>query len=242
MTGHARWERKGPPRPLLLDLYCCAGGAAYGYWKAGFSVVGVDHVPQPHYPFLFFQADALEFLGDLVAKGRRNLPDGTSFRRGDFAAIHASPPCQFATVYRNNKAHVRQDHPNLIPATRRLLRATGLPYVIENVYGAREHLESPVMLCGTSFGIPVRRHRMFEGNVVIPPVPCDHGRFTERRYPGSSNRPNGRTVCNIGEYRVPLREQQAAIGIDWMTLAEIAQAVPPCMTEMIGKCLLESLA
>lgn len=228
-------------RPLLLDLYSGAGGAAWGYYLAGFNVIGVDRVPQPHYPFGFFQADALEFLGDLAVKGRRDLPDGTSFRLRDFAAIHASPPCQFATVYRNNKKHVKQDHPNLIPPTRELLEKAGLPYVIENVYGAWAHLKDPVQLCGTSFGIPVRRHRLFEASVVIPPVPCEHGRFTERCYPGSSNRPNGRTVCNIGEYRVPLARQQAAIGIGWMNRAELAQAVPPCMTEHCGKALLAGL-
>lgn len=223
-------------KPLLLDLFCCAGGAAWGYHRAGFRVIGVDHKPQPSYPFEFCQGDALEVLQDIMAGWAR---PGMSL--GNFAAIHASPPCQFATVYRNNKAHVRQDHPNLIPPTRELLRESGLPYVIENVYGARAHLKSPVMLCGTSFGIPVRRHRMFESNVAIPPVPCRHEAFTERRYPGSSNRPNGRTVCNVGEYRVPLAQQREAMQTDWMSLAEIAQAVPPVMTEYIGGCLLAHL-
>lgn len=237
MTGHSRWVRKPrPPRPLLLDLYCGAGGAGYGYWLAGFDVIGVDHEPQPDYPFEFIQADALAFLRDVIDGWVR-----PGLQLEDFAAIHASPPCQFATVYRNNKAHVKQDHPNLIPPTRALLKESGLPYVIENVYGARAHLESPVMYCGTSFGIEVRRHRMFESSVALPEVPCDHGRFTERKYPGSSNRPNGRTVCNIGEYRVPLKVQQAAIGIDWMTLKEIAQAIPPAMTEFIGMSLMSAL-
>lgn len=234
-------------KPLLLDLYCGAGGAGYGYSLAGFDVAGVDHVPQPHYPFPFpfLEWDALAVLRMLLAG--ETLPfsrHGQVVRRvslRDIAAIHASPPCQFATVYGNNKAHVRQDHPNLIPPTRELLAATGLPYVIENVYGAREHLRKPVMLCGTSFGIEVRRHRMFESTVAIPPVPCDHGRFTARKYPGSSNRPNGRTVCNIGEYRVSLAVQQAAIGISWMNLAEIAQAIPPCYTEFTGMFLMNGL-
>jgi DNA (cytosine-5)-methyltransferase 1 len=232
-------------RKLLLDAYSGAGGAGYGYWKAGFDVIGIDHVPQPGYPFAFLQADALEVLARLLAG--QEIPYSTRdggtgfFTLADVAVIHASPPCQFATVYRNNKAHVKQDHPNLIPPTRRLLRACGLPYVIENVYGARAHLEDPVMYCGTSFGIEVRRHRLFESPVTLPRVPCDHGRFTQRKYPGSSNRPNGRTVCNIGEYRVPLTVQQAAIGIDWMTLKEIAQAIPPAMTEFIGMFLMSEI-
>ena len=29
-------------RPRLLDLFCGAGGAAMGYHRAGFEVIGVD--------------------------------------------------------------------------------------------------------------------------------------------------------------------------------------------------------
>lgn len=216
-------------RPLLLDLYCCAGGGARGYHDAGYEVVGVDIDPQPNYPYAFIKHDALAVLGNLAR-------DGYALGRR-FAVVHASPPCQAFTVYGNNRAHVRQDHPNLIPATRELLNATGLPYVIENVPGAP--LLDPIRLCGTSFPpLEVRRHRIFESNVALTAPPCDHKRLTERKYPGSSNRPNGRTVCNIGEWRVPLEMQQEAIGIDWMTVPELSQAIPPAYTEHIGRQLM----
>lgn len=219
-------------RPLLLDLFCCEGGAGTGYARAGFDVVGVDIDPQPLYPFEFVHDDALYFLRARLLNARW---------QGHFDAIHASPPCQFATVYGNNKAHVHDDHPNLIPVTRELLQATGLPYVIENVEGARHELRDPARICGTGLGIRVRRHRYFETNWPLGGVACDHGRFTDRPFPGSSNRPNGRTVMNVGEYRVPLVTQREVMEMPWADLYGISQAVPPAYTEHIGRQLLAHL-
>jgi DNA (cytosine-5)-methyltransferase 1 len=194
-----------------------------GYHRAGFEVVGVDIEPQRNYPFEFHQADALEFLLD------------------GFDAVHASPPCQLFTMYRNNHRQTYRPVLNLIPETRRRLVESGLPYVIENV--PRAPLVHPIQLCGTSFPpLEVRRHRLFESNVKLNAPPCDHGRLTERKYPGSTNRPNGRTVCNVGEYRVPLTMQKDAMGVDWMTLGELSEAIPPPMTEWIGRQLLEHLS
>lgn len=208
----------------MLDLFCGAGGAAMGYHRAGFDVVGVDIEPQPHYPFEFHQMDAL-----------------ASVRPGietQFHAIHASPPCQTFTVYRNCRPEAKPRWPDLIEPTRKLLRNVGLPWVMENVPGAP--LLDPVRLCGTSFGIPVRRHRLFESNWSIPGVPCDHKAFTERRFPGSSNRPNGRTVCNVGEYRVPLKVQKECMEVDWaVTLHELSEMIPPAYTEHIGRQLMD---
>lgn len=198
-----------------------------GYYRAGFEVVGVDINPQPHYPFDFIQADALAY--DWLYLG--------------VDAIHASPPCQLFSIYRNNHKQNFRPVENHIPATREMLkewsrgRPGGRPWVIENV--PRAPLVDPVQYCGTSFPpLEVRRHRLFESNVPLEPPPCDHGRLTERKYPGSTNRPNGRTVCNIGEYRVPVDIQRKAIGIPWMDLGELAEAIPPAYTEHIGKQIL----
>lgn len=201
-----------------------------GYHRAGFEVVGVDNRPQPRYPFEFRCLDALEMLGALIRDG--NLPWDS------FDAIHASPPCQFATAYRRKGHGVGATAVNLIPETRELLKATGLPYVIENVEPAREHLHDPVRLCGSSFGEDLERHRLFESNVPLVVPPCWHDR-NEPEWPPATNRTNLRRTIEIGVWRINLADQQRAMGIDWMTREELSQAIPPAYTELIGHQLMQ---
>ena len=208
-------------RPKLLDLFCCAGGAAMGYHRAGFDVVGVDLHPQPRYPFEFHQADAMTYPLD------------------GFDAVHASPPCQAFTAYRRRGAGVGDGYPDLIDATRQRLRSSGLPFVIENVEGAP--LRNPITLCGSSFGLDVRRHRLFESNVSLVGIPCDHGRFNVPRY-WTGWRPNGEhrlsTVVQVYGNAGGREHWPAALGVDWMTAKEMTECVPPSYTEHIGKQLL----
>lgn len=211
-------------RPRLLDLCCKAGGAGKGYHDAGFDVVGVDKEPQPRYPFEFHQADALDVLED--------LPPG-------FDAIHASPPCQAFTAYRRRGGGVGDGYPDLIGPIRSLLQATGLPYVIENVPASP--VAPQVMLCGSSFGLDVRRHRWFESSVPMMSPPCAHG-LQKPRFAHATNRRNLRRTVEIGVWRIPLSVQQAAMGIDWMTLEELTEAIPPAYTEFIGDQLMDALA
>jgi DNA (cytosine-5)-methyltransferase 1 len=211
-------------RPRLLDLFCCAGGAGRGYADAGFDVLGVDILPQPDYPLEFHQGDALDFLRE---QGR------------GFDAIHASPPCQRHSIM--TRRHGRQDgHPDLIPLTRKLLEATGQPWVIENVVGAP--LRDPVTLCGSMFGLgaevdgewrQLRRHRLFESNVpVIAPGPCDHRGQTVGVYgkPGGGSRRDGIRFARAEHW-------QQAMRIDWTSARNIAQAIPPAYTEHLGRLL-----
>jgi DNA (cytosine-5)-methyltransferase 1 len=227
----------------ILDLYCCRGGGAKGYNAVGFEVVGVDKDTQPLYPFDFIQGDAVELMKVLLSGGRIG-PSRNSrhYYLSDFVGIHGSPPCQAFTVYGNNSKHIRSDHPNLIPATRSVLEESGLPYVIENVEGARDQLEDPVRICGTGLGVRVRRHRLFETNWWLPGVECEHKRFVDRIFPGSSNRPNGRTVMNVGEYRVPVSVQREVMQMPWSDLYGISQAIPPAYTRHIGRWLKTSIA
>ena len=229
-------------RALILDLYCCAGGAATGYYRAGFDVLGVDISPQPNYPFRFIQADAIEFLERMVAGGTWEW-----IGPGLFAAAHASPPCQaFLNLGAVNRALGRPyEHDDLIAATRDLLEALStewdIPYVIENVPDARAKLRDPVRVCGTHFGLPLRRHRLFESNVPLVGTPCAHDRFTEPRY-WTGWRPKGEkrlsTVVQVYGNAGGKHEWPVAMGIDWMTNDEMAEAVPPAYTEHIGQQLL----
>jgi DNA (cytosine-5)-methyltransferase 1 len=211
-------------RPRLLDLFCGAGGAAMGYHRAGFEVVGVDIKPQPNYPFEFVCGDALEFL------------QGIGWVDDHFDAIHASPPCQAHTTLRHRTGN---EYADLIPATRCALQATGLPYIIENVPGAP--LLNPVTLCGTNFALGVdgrrlHRHRLFESNVPIMAMPCWHQGQAVGVYGtgGGGQMTRGYKARGVAQARI-------ALGIDWMTLAELAQAIPPAYTEHIGGYLLAEL-
>ena len=212
-------------RPRLLDLFSCAGGAAMGYHRAGFEVVGVDINPQPRYPFEHHVGDAIEFA---------------RLHGHEFDAVHASPPCQTFTAYRRRGAGVGDDYLNLIPETREVLQEIGRPYVIENVEMARGELIDPVCYCGSSFGLNVRRHRLFESNMPLNPPPCDHAWQTPR-FPPATNRTNLRRTVEVGVWRIPLATQREAMGIDWMELRELSEAIPPAYTEHIGRQLISHL-
>jgi DNA (cytosine-5)-methyltransferase 1 len=218
-------------RPRLLDLFCGAGGCSVGYHRAEFDVVGVDNRPQPNYPFTFRQQDALDFLEECMAWPSRLA----------FDAIHASPPCQAEAAYKRRGAGVGDGYPNLIPDVRDLLEATGLPYVIENVEGFRHELRNPTRLCGTGFGLDVQRHRLFETNFPLMGMPCAHGRHAPRFAAATNRKANSRRTVEIGVWRVPLDVQQRAMGIDWMTLEELSEAIPPLYTEHIGGYLMAAL-
>lgn len=199
-------------RPLLLDLFCCEGGAAVGYHRAGFDVIGIDIVPRPRYPFPFIQADALRPPVRLEA----------------FDAIHASPVC---------KAHTKtgwayhfgyhERHSDLLTPTRELLERTEVPWVIENVPGAPMRVD--MMLCGSQFGLGVRRHRLFEfGNWSTFSLmsSCDHSRRVVSPH-GNPNRFKGSAA-----------QWAEAMHMPWASTEGLAQAIPPAYTEHIGALLL----
>lgn len=204
-------------RPLLLDLFCGDGGAAAGYHRAGFDVLGVDIVNRPNYPYDFVKADAIDFLADV--------------RSGDFDAIHASPPCQAFSITGNlARAQGKQASGiDLVDVTRDELVRIGRPYIIENVPGAPLH--DPLILCGSMFGLKVRRHRLFETSFFTMQPECDHrGQGRPVGVYGSK----GDSIPQGGKTAETLDEASEAMGIDWMPWRSLVLAIPPAYTEHIG--------
>lgn len=205
-------------KPKLLDLFCGAGGASMGYHRAGFEVEGVDIKPQPHYPFKFYEADALE----LPLEG--------------YDAYHASPPCQ---LWAGGYNKYRKDYSDCLTPIRTRLELTHKAWVIENV--PKSPMRADFIITGDMVGLPqIKRERWFETNwwnniaVIIK---------QERVYPTISITGTGTPT---GTYKafgraLKLKEFQDAMSIRWMSRDEMSEAIPPAYTEYIGKYLMQSV-
>jgi DNA (cytosine-5)-methyltransferase 1 len=238
--GDGRPHERTLTRPRLLDLFCGAGGAAMGYHRAGFDVVGVDNRPQPHYPFEFVQDDALALMSTYPWW---DVPP--------FDAIHASPPCQRWTRAQRQRKN-STTHLDLITPVRPLLEATGLPYVIENVEFC-DVLREPIVLCGSMFDMDVQRHRLFEANWPLEPPwqPCRHKIWGKGRYPNPPyhDTPRGMRAMVVNPMASGVTHAlfSEALGIDWIPPSgerptqELREAIPPAYTELIGHQLLQHL-
>jgi DNA (cytosine-5)-methyltransferase 1 len=171
------------------------------------------------------RADALDVLEDMAAAKVKR-----------FDVIHASPPCQSYSV--TASLH-DAEYPELVPEVRRLLNLIGLPYVIENVIGAP--LVNAFRLCGSSFGLGVRRHRLFETSPMMLGAPqCAHHLQPEPVDVTGTGGPSSKPRTGGGIHRKPknLAHAREAMGIDWMTRPELSEAVPPAYTEWIGRRLI----
>lgn len=225
-------------KPRALDLFCGGGGVSMGLHRAGFDVTGVDLNPQPQYPFRFVQGDAL----------------APPVRLTDFDLICASPPCQAYTMMQAlNTRAPKREHPKLVEPVRAMLKASGVPYCIENVPGAP--MERPIMLCGSMFGLRVRRHRLFECSFPVLTPPCQHDKgnpvpvWGDGRPSRQEARRARRAIAVYGDHpQQPgngtvnrartLREGQDAMGIDWMDWKPLTQAIPPAYSEFIARAFL----
>ena len=212
-------------KPRLLNVFSGSVCSA-GYRRAGFHVTDVDLYPMPrHQGDVFIQADAIDYL---ATHGH------------EYDAIHASPLCQPHSEARRLAKDNAREYYDYIPITRWLLESIGLPYVIENVEGARKALRNPIMLCGSQFGLKTYRHRLFESNIFLFEIP---------HYPHDDNCPpagRGRSakgfisITSGGITGVSQDERRAAMGVDWyVTNAELSQSIPPAFTEYIGRQLMQ---
>ncbi|HEU4540299.1 MAG TPA: hypothetical protein VFR23_04155 [Jiangellaceae bacterium] len=220
-------------RPVLLDLFCGAGGAATGYHQAGLDVIGVDIEPQPNYPFRFVRGDAFDVLAgwDLIPR---------------FAAVHASPPCTDHTELAFGKLGRRPEHGTgwMLDATIRHLRRIGLPYVIENV--PRADMPGAYTLCGRSFGIArLKRHRKFLTSfpMLVPPCACSKRVKAIGVYGDLSknDRSMGRNPDGYRRIRAGVATARELLGCPWMDAKELSQAIPPAYTRFIGEQLIQHL-
>lgn len=202
-------------KPRILDLFCCQGGAAMGYYRAGFDVTGVDIAPQPRYPFRFIQSDAVGFIRDHGA---------------EFDFIHASPPCQYYTQCQRIQG---REHLALITPTREALEATGRPWVIENVEDAGPELRGPVTLCAAVFGMRTYRHRLFEtggGFTFTPPRHLPHlAALTKMGRPRTA----GTFAHYVGNFS-GVQEARDDMDVPWMNRDGIRECIPPAYTQWIG--------
>lgn len=224
-------------RPRLLDLFSCAGGAAVGYHRAGFDVVGVDLNRQRHYPFEHHVADAFDYL---------------AAHHAEFDVVHASPPCQGFTVAQNIAGNASA-HLDLLTPIRAALLELGMPYIIENVPGAPMH--DYMTLCGSEFGLvapdtdgellQLRRHRQFESSVFLMGAGgCRHlpGVQTGSVMGHGGGWPASYKARLGGGYTPHRKVCATLMGIDWkMTAREQSESIPPAYTEFLGRQLLEAL-
>ena len=199
----------------LLDLYCCGGGASYGYSLAGFDVTGVDIVDQPNHRGKFVRGDAIEFL-------LRN--------HQHFDIVHASPPCQAYSTASKQFRLKGKEYVDLIAPTRAALLEVGLPYIIENVPGSP--LFNPIELCGSMFGLRTYRHRLFESNMPLEAPP--HPKHVAPNAKMGRNPKDGEFIQYVGHFP-GVKMVQEMTGLHWLGQKELAQSIPPQYTHYLGK-------
>jgi DNA (cytosine-5)-methyltransferase 1 len=207
----------GWPKVKLLDLFCGVGGASAGYVTAGFEVTGIDLKHGKRYPYKYIRGNVSDYLNN-------------DFLR-QFDVIHASPPCQTHSITKHlrNAQGKSTSKIDMIPEVRQALVASGVKYVIENVPGSP--LIDPVQVCGSSFGLKVRRHRLFESNVKLQGSVCDHK--LQGRPVGVYGSLNDE-IPGGGHTAKTIDEARKAMGIDWAIWTELVEAIPPAFTKFIG--------
>jgi DNA (cytosine-5)-methyltransferase 1 len=202
----------------LLDLFCGVGGASAGYTAAGFDVTGIDLKHGKRYPYTYIRGNVSEYLNNDYLQ--------------QFDVIHASPPCQTHSITQHlrNAQGKSTSKVDMIPQVRAALIASGVPYIIENVPGSP--LIEPIQLCGSSFNLKVRRHRLFESNINLKGSICNHK--AQGKPVGVYGSLNDE-IPGGGHTAKTLQQARSAMGIEWALWGELVEAIPPIYTEYLGK-------
>jgi DNA (cytosine-5)-methyltransferase 1 len=202
----------------LLDLFCGVGGASAGYTAAGFDVTGIDLKHGKRYPYIYIKGNVSDYLNNQYLQ--------------QFDVIHASPPCQTHSITQHlrNAQGKSTNKIDMIPEVREALIASGVPYIIENVPGSP--LIDPVQLCGSSFNLKVRRHRLFESNIKLKGSICNHK--AQGKPVGVYGSLNDE-IPGGGHTAKTLQQARLAMGIEWALWGELVEAIPPIYTEYLGK-------
>lgn len=230
-------------KPRALDLFAGEGGAAFGLTLAGFDVTAVDDVDRPG------RAPGVTWV----------TGDALTYPLDGFDLVTGSPPCTGHSTLRNAADIARGSTAGtewMLAHTLERFRAhharTGVPWMVENVEGAKKVLGDSLKLCGSMFdlvdeGWLLRRHRYFASSVMLmAPGPCRcrgrkvigvYGDLTEndRRCAGKRiSRPNG-------DMRAGVPRARRLMGMPWASATGLPLAIPPAYTKFLGEQLMGAL-
>jgi DNA (cytosine-5)-methyltransferase 1 len=143
---------------------------------------------------------------------------------------------------------LRRNHPNLVGPVRLLLLRWGGAYIIENVPAAP--LLDAVTMCGGAFdslaavcedGVTrhLKRHRTFESNRPLWTRGCRCVAGEKIGVYGNGGGWANRFDPYRAGYKGRKAESSQAMGIDWMTIVQMSQAIPPVYAEFIGRQLFD---
>ena len=224
-----------------------------GLHRAGFDVTGVDINPQPCYPFRFIQGDALTFPlegYDFIWAS----PPCQAFSRLRHLHPKERPNLIPETRSRLIKNGVHYCIENVEDAplgeSGFLIMLCGTMFGLRTKDGRAELRRH--RLFETSFSIPLRPACQ-HGYVPALSVCGKGGHFTAPRVltvcghtpVDNKNRPRAITVTgstpqtnkvrNVVRETFTVDEAREAMGIDWMSMKGLSQAIPPAYSEFIAR-------
>lgn len=249
------FDAERPKRnPRALDLYCGAGGATRGLQLAGFHVTGVDIKPQPRYcGDAFHQADALTFPLEGFDFIWASPPCQA------FTPLRALLKRDYADLIPATRQRlIASDTPYAIENVERaplgesgfLILLCGSMFGLETGDGRAELRRH--RLFETSFSIPLRprcQHGYRKILTVVGPMPVDNVRHAitvtgtgmgprvsrARAITVTGSTPQTNTITNIQREVFTAAQAREAMGISWMPMKYLSQAIPPAFSEFIGR-------